>query len=161
MSQPVVFAALADVELDPAPIPQHWIIDGTPQAYSRRLSTSADGTAAVIAWSCTPGRFTWHYPVDEILHILSGEVFVTDERGKSRRLGPGDVAVFPAGCSSTWHVTQEVRKLAVCRHSMPRLAGYALRIWNNLGSIIFGSENGDALDSGPARRGAGGRAEPA
>ena len=129
----------------------HWIIEGSPQARSKRLATSPDGTASVIAWACSPGRFNWHYAVDEILHIISGEVFVTDEKGESRRLGPGDVAYFPAGSSSVWHVTKEVRKLAICRHSMPRPLGFALRAWNKLGAILSGTaEDNAALESRPA-----------
>jgi hypothetical protein len=150
----VVFAAPADVELSPAPIPAHWIIEGTPQARSKRLGTSADGTASIMAWSCTPGRFTWHYTVDEILHIVSGEIFVTDEKGQSRRLGPGDMVFFPAGSVSDWHVTKEVRKLAVCRHSMPRPLGFALRIWNKLANILSGpAEEADPLEGSPVAAG--------
>ncbi len=148
MSHPVVFAAPAETELQPAPLPPHWIIEGTPQARSKRLATSPDGAAAVIAWTCSPGRFNWHYVVDEILHIISGEVFVTDEKGESRRLGPGDVAYFPAGSSSVWHVTKEVRKLAICRHSMPCPLGFALRVWNKLAAILSGpAEDNDSLES--------------
>jgi uncharacterized protein len=151
VSQPVVFAVPADVELQPAPIPPHWIIEGAPQARSKRLARSPDGAAAVLAWSCSPGRFNWHYAVDEILHIISGEVFVTDEKGESRRLGPGDVAYFPAGSRSTWHVTKEVRKLAICRHGMPRPLGFALRAWNKLAAILAGpADDEDALASMPA-----------
>lgn len=158
---PVVFAAPADVELSPAPIPPHWITEGTPQARSKRLGTSADGTATIMAWSCTPGRFTWHYTVDEVIHIISGEIFVTDEKGQSRRLGPGDMVFFPAGSVSDWRVTQEVRKLAVCRHSMPRPLGFALRAWNKFVALVNGEvEKADALTSAPivavdARRAAG------
>ena len=94
MPDPVVFAVPADVELHPAPIPAHWITEGSPQARSKRLGTSADGTASIMAWSCTPGRFTWRYTVDEIIHIISGEIFVTDENGQQRRLGPGDMVFF-------------------------------------------------------------------
>ena len=130
MSEPIVFAAPADVELVPDPIRPNWIIEGKPEARSRRLAESADGTSMVMAWSCTAGRFTWRYAVDETVHIISGEVFVTDGSGATRRLGPGDMAFFPAGSRSTWTVPKEVRKLAVCRHSMPRLWGYVLRAWN-------------------------------
>jgi uncharacterized cupin superfamily protein len=160
--EPVVFAAPADVELLPAPIPEHWIIEGTPQAHSKRLSTSADGTTSVIAWSCTVGRFNWHYKVDEILHIISGEVLVTDENGEIRRLRPGDMAVFPAGSSSTWHVTQEVKKLAICRHSMPRPLGFAVRVWNKLAAILYGAPEDDgALDGDPEVRASRARATAA
>ena len=41
MSNPIVFAAPADVELLPAPIPPHWIVEGTPQARSKRLAAGA------------------------------------------------------------------------------------------------------------------------
>jgi uncharacterized protein len=154
VSHPVIFAAPADVELSAAPIPKAWIIEGTPQARSKRLATSPDGTASVMAWSCTAGRFHWHYTVDEIIHIISGEVFVTDERGESRRLGPGDMVVFHAGTSSVWHVPHEVKKFAVCRHSMPRAFGFALRVWKKLAGILFGlPEGNDALESGAAASG--------
>lgn len=161
MTEPIVFAAPAEVELDPAPIPSSWIIEGEPQAHSKRLAASKDRGSAIMAWSCTPGRFRWHYNVDETVHIIAGEVFVTDHTGVSRRLGPGDVAFFPAGSVSQWHVTQAVRKLAVCRQAMPWPLGFALRVWNKLGVILAGpAEEADPLaaqasrDSAPAARNA-------
>jgi uncharacterized protein len=150
VTQPVVFAAPADVELSPAPIPQDWIVEGKPQAFSKRLAMSADGTSSVMAWSCTTGRFHWHYNVDETLHVISGEIYVTDERGESRRLGPGDMVFFPAGSSSLWHVTKDVRKLAFCRHSIPRPVGFALRAWRKLVAILSGPAEADPLESNPA-----------
>jgi uncharacterized cupin superfamily protein len=149
VSNPVVFAAPADVELDPAPIPPHWIIEGTPMARSKRLATSVDGTSSVMAWSCTAGRFKWNYAVDETIHLISGEVFVTDENGKVRRVGPGDMVFFPAGSVSTWYIPDHVRKLAVCRQSMPRPLGFALRAFNRMISIMTGFDGGSALDGAP------------
>jgi uncharacterized cupin superfamily protein len=119
-AQAVAFAAPGDAELAPNPINPDWIIEGNAQARAKRLAESADGTSSVMAWSCTPGRFEWHYEVDETVHIISGEVLVTDEKGAIHRLGPGDMAFFPAGSHSVWQVTKPVRKLAVCRHSSPR-----------------------------------------
>lgn len=150
MPNPVIFAAPANVDLTPAPIPSDWIIEGNPQARSKRLAASADGTSTVMAWSCTAGRFKWHYTVDETIHLISGEVFVTDENDNVRRVGPGDMVFFPAGSVSTWYIPDHVRKLAVCRQSMPRLAGFALRAFNKLVSIITGSESGAALENAPA-----------
>lgn len=138
MSKPIVFATPADTELLADPIPSHWIIEGRPQARSRRLAQSADGTAATMAWSCSAGRFHWHYAVDETLHVISGEVIVTNEHGKTRRLGPGDLAFFPAGSRSIWHVPVEVRKIAFCRHVMPRPLGTLVRAWNRLLDLITG-----------------------
>jgi uncharacterized protein len=158
VTQPVVFAAPTDVELAPAPIPSNWVVEGSPQAHSKRLSTSADGTAVIIAWSCTPGRFHWHYNSDEIAHVVSGEVFLTDQNGVSRRVGAGDMVYFPAGSSMLWHVTQEIRKIAICRQPMPLPFGFALRAWNKLAGILGGpDEEGEALGTAsPARSGAEG-----
>ncbi len=142
MSERVMFAVPADIELAPDPIRPNWIIEGAPQARSKRLAESADGTSSVMAWSCTAGRFQWHYSVDETVHIISGEVFVTDEKGDVHRLGPGDMAFFPAGSRSIWHVPDRVRKLAMCRHSMPRPLGFAVRAWNKLVDTLTGFSAG-------------------
>jgi uncharacterized protein len=150
VSRPIVFAIPADIELAPSPICSSWIVEGTPQARSQCLAQSADGTATVYAWSCTAGRFNWHYAVDETLHIISGEVFVTDERGEVRRLGPGDMAFFPAGSRSLWHVPKDVRKLAVCRHSMPRPLGLLLRVWTRLAGLLTGFSAGASALGGSA-----------
>lgn len=153
MSIPIVFAAPADAELMPSPIHPEWITEGAPQARSKRLAQSADGTAAVFAWSCTAGRFTWHYAGDEMAHITDGEVFVTDHEGNTRRLGPGDMVFFPAGSRSDWYVPDYVRKLAVCRHSMPRPLGFVLRAWNKaVGSAgSLSSADGPTVRLGPAQ----------
>ena len=128
----IVIADPSTVTLDPAPITPRWIVEGTPQARARELARSDDGTSVVVAWSCTAGRFNWHYSVDETVHVISGEVCVTNDDDGERRLGPGDMAFFPAGSSSLWRVPCEVRKLAVCRHSLPWPLGFALRAWRKL-----------------------------
>ncbi|HUC51279.1 MAG TPA: cupin domain-containing protein [Xanthobacteraceae bacterium] len=149
MSRPILFARPADIELAADPIKPHWVLAGEPQARSQRLAESADGTSSVMAWSCSAGRFNWHYTVDETVHIISGEVFVTDHNGQIQRLGPGDMAFFPAGSRSTWNVPVAVRKLAVCRHNLPRLFGIVLRVWNKVAhrlsgySVIFAEAEAD------------------
>jgi uncharacterized cupin superfamily protein len=136
MSQQVVTANPATVELFPSPLPADWVLDGSPQAKATAIAHSRDGAMTVIAWSCTKGRFRWQYRVDEMVHILSGEVIVTDQSGTERRLGAGDTALFPAGSSSVWQVIQDVRKVAVCHVAVPKLVGLALRIWNKLCRIV-------------------------
>lgn len=110
MLKPVVTACAAAVELDSAPFPQEWVLDGRPQARAKEIARSRDGAMTVIAWSCTKGRFRWQYLVDEMAHILSGEVVIVDHTDTERRLGPGDTAFFPAGSSSVWHVKDDVPK---------------------------------------------------
>ena len=144
----ITFADPATVALDPAPIKAAWVVEGTPQARARELARSADGTSVVIAWSCTAGRFNWHYGVDEMVHVVSGEVFVTDEGGVERRLGPGDMAFFPAGSRSLWRVPVAVRKLAVCRHALPKPLGFAVRAWKKLIALATGEGGGIPLAPG-------------
>jgi hypothetical protein len=52
------------------------------------------------------------------------------------------MAFFPAGSRSTWTIPNEVRKLALCRHSMPRLFGAVLRAWNKAFDILTGFSAG-------------------
>lgn len=144
--KPISFAVPADLKLKPAPIPADWVIEGNPQARSCRMSTSPDTTSSTMVWTCTPGKFHWHYNVDETLYILEGEVFVTNEKNEVRRLGPGDLAFFPAGSDSVWRVTKDIRKIAFCRQSMPLVAGYGLRAMNKLINIMTGRDV-SALDS--------------
>jgi hypothetical protein len=141
--KPVVFAYPADVELTDAPIAPHWITEGTPRARAAKLAVTADGTSTVMAWSCSAGRFTWNYAIDETLHVISGEAFVTDDQGVERRLGPGDMVFFPAGSRSNWYVPHEIRKIAFCRHAMPRPLGVMLRTWNKLVDLMTGFSAGE------------------
>jgi hypothetical protein len=154
--EPVIFVAPADIDLPDDPIPPHWVIEGSPHVRSKRVAESRDGTSSVMVWSCTAGRFKWYYTVEETLHIISGEVFVTNEKGEVRRLGPGDMAFFPAGSRSSWHVPERVLKLAVCRHTMPRPLGVVLRAWNRLRDIVTGFSAGRAEPASPPARAAAG-----
>jgi uncharacterized cupin superfamily protein len=149
--KPVVFAYPADVELTDAPIAPNWITEGTPRARAAKLAVTADGTATVMAWSCTAGRFTWNYTIDETLHVISGEAFVTDDKGVERRLGPGAMVFFPAGSRSNWYIPHEIRKIAFCRHAMPRPFGIILRNWNRLVDLMTGFSAGKG-DFAPARQ---------
>ncbi len=144
MPAPVIFAKPSAIELPDDPIRQDWVIEGAPRVRSKRVAESGDGTSSVMVWSCTAGRFNWYYSVEETLHIIAGEVFVTNEKDEVCRLGPGDMAFFPSGSRSVWHVPQHVLKLAVCRHRMPRRFGLALRVWNKAFDVLTGFSAGYA-----------------
>ena len=107
-------------DLGEAPITPADVIDGTPVARSTCLTSSADGLVSTHLWDCTAGRFHWTFGVDEIVHILDGEVHVTDDAGATAILQTGDVAHFPLGSHTIWHVPEYVRKLAVHRTPKPR-----------------------------------------
>ena len=107
-----------------------WVLEGSPQARATAIARSRDGAMTVIAWSCTKGRFRWQYYVDEMLHILSGEVIITDNPAASAS-GSRRHGVFPAGSSS---IGRSPKIFAGSR--LPRRGTQAgvlgLRIWNKL-----------------------------
>jgi hypothetical protein len=130
MTLRIVTASPSTIDLDPSPFPREWVLEGNPLARAREIARSDDASMRLVVWSCTEGRFRWQYSVDETVQILSGEVIVTDHDGREHCLGPGASAFFPAGTTSVWHVTQPVRKVAVCRARVPRLVSVGLRTWN-------------------------------
>jgi uncharacterized cupin superfamily protein len=137
MSESIVMATAATADLEPAPIRPDWILGGTPEARMKKLAKSQDHTSYIMVWDCTPGQFNWHYNKDETVVVISGEVFITNEPGDERRLGPGDIAFFPAGTSCTWRVTRHIRKVAVLRETMPRPLGLGLRAWKGGSRLVW------------------------
>lgn len=136
MAKSIVVIPAGTSSLQPAPIPSAWVLKGTPETMNKELARSADRTAIVYDWSCTAGEFIWHYAEDEILVVVSGETFVTDEHGAEHRLGPGDMAFFPAGSSSNWRVTGHVRKFAMVRSTVPRPLVFLLRVFRRLKRLV-------------------------
>lgn len=130
MHNSIVLASSAKMaDLKPSPISANWIVSGTPEARSKLLAKSNDGTAYVMLWECSAGRFKWHYAEDETLTITSGEVFIKTSDGTERRLGEGDMAFFPAGSSCEWRIDNRVRKVAVLRKTLGLPIGIAVRGW--------------------------------
>lgn len=122
----------ASNDLAPAPISPDWVLAGTPQARSKILAKSHDRTSCIMVWECSAGRFNWNYSEDEIVMVISGEVFITTDKGGERRLGQGDVGFFPAGSSCTWRVSDRVKKIAILRKDLPLPFGFGVRAWHKL-----------------------------
>jgi uncharacterized cupin superfamily protein len=115
------------VELNPAPITADWVIEGTPDTRGREIAHTDDNSTQVYVWRTTKSRFNWHYDCDEIVTILDGEAFITDASNIERRVGPGDVAFFPAGSVARWRVPDHVRKIATLKHNLPEPIAGAVR----------------------------------
>ncbi len=119
------FTVAHDARADwrPAPIDLSWILGGTPRADYIPLASGRDGYSSVSLWRCTEGRFRWTFGWEETVHILKGEVEVTDAAGNEGLLRAGSVALFQGGSTAIWNVVEPVEKMAVCRRAMsPRLA---------------------------------------
>ena len=109
----------AKVALEPTPIRPEWIIEGSPRTLAAEIAHTDDGTTRVYVWQTTASRFHWNYEFDEVVQVLDGEVFVSDQTHPERRLGPGDIAFFPFGAQTVWRVPDHLRKIATIRRAPP------------------------------------------
>lgn len=96
------------------PIEPSWIREGNPVARAITLAESPDGQLTTGLWDCTAGVFTWIYPLDEVVHILEGEVRV-DDGSRTHHLVPGSNCYFPTGLETVWTVEKYVKKMFVMR----------------------------------------------
>jgi len=136
VSESILSATLGYVELETGSIPADWVLSGNPQTRSKILGRSGDLLAHAILWECGAVSYKWHYNQDEAYIVLSGEGFMTDEKGVERRFGPGDVAFFPAGTNATWRHPDHFRKVAVLKESVWRPVGVGLKVWKKLFRVI-------------------------
>ena len=123
---------VADVNLEPGSIPSKWLLSGQPGTRSKVLGKSQDRLAYIMLWECGAVSYKWHYSKDEAYIVLSGEGFMTDERGVEHRFGPGDVAFFPAGTDATWRHPDHFRKVAVLKEPIWQPIGLGLKAWSKL-----------------------------
>ena len=61
-------------------------------------------------WEKEVSCFPWTYSDQETCLLLAGKVTVTADSGESVTLQAGDLAIFPAGLSCTWDITENLRK---------------------------------------------------
>jgi uncharacterized cupin superfamily protein len=121
-------------DLPVVPIPPDWVIEGNPRAGVKLLTQAGDGGLDAVVWECTAGKFHWYFAGDEFVHILEGEVAISDEHGQGTRvLKAGDVAFFPSGLRSIWQVDTYVKKLALRRDNE---VGLLFRARRKLGKLL-------------------------
>jgi uncharacterized protein len=144
MAQSIVTATLAEVELEPSRIPPDWVLDGTPETRSKMLMRTPDWISNIVVWECTSGSYRWWYGQDETFFVLSGEGFMTNEKGEERRFGPGDMGFFPAGTTCIWRHPHHFRKVAVLKESLWRPLGFCFKAWRKLLRVI-GFNGGSCL----------------
>jgi uncharacterized cupin superfamily protein len=99
-------------DLAPSPIPACDVIDGQPEAAALLLAERPGGLATGL-WSCTAGRFRWHYTSDEVIHVIEGEANITDQNGAVFAVSAGDILHFAYGTSAVWEVRERVKKVWV------------------------------------------------
>jgi uncharacterized cupin superfamily protein len=123
-------------DLTPAPIRPEWILEGNPEARCKRLAGLSDRRGDICHWSCTAGRFRWHYGWDEGVMFLEGRVEITDRNGNTYVGEPGVSLFFPAGTVAEWHVPDYVRKIAFNHNPVPRSLHLATRVMDKAKSLF-------------------------
>ena len=88
-----------------------WTIRGGDQKMKTWiLNTSNDGSMISGYWEATQGTYYAVYSEYEFVHILEGEVLITQDGCDSVRLVAGDTFVVEANFKGTWEIIQTVRK---------------------------------------------------
>ncbi len=66
---------------------------------------------SVGVWECAPCREEIDaYPCDEMMHVLSGSVTLTDKDGAAQTFTTGDTFFISKGTPCIWEITETLRK---------------------------------------------------
>jgi hypothetical protein len=106
------------VPLSLAPPHEMRVLEGAPVARSVKLLSSDDGQAFTMIWECSPGKFSWHYGMDETVVLLEGRVGLSATGLRPTEIKAGDVVLFKAGQTVEWTVHEKVRKVAFLRRTL-------------------------------------------
>lgn len=81
--------------------------DETTQSFYQ----AQDGSVAAGIWECPPCKLSIdHYPVNEMMTIISGALTMTHANGVEEHFGPGEVLFVSKGSQLTWHITERLQK---------------------------------------------------
>ena len=96
-------AALPEIEPIAPEIPQNW------------LRVAYSGEFTVMLWEAKQAKLDIKtpYPYDQFVHVLKGELIMTDADGNSSTFRKGDRFVVKKGFTGTWHMTEDYREMAI------------------------------------------------
>jgi uncharacterized cupin superfamily protein len=132
----ILAATMADVEMERSSIPTEWLLSGRSETRFKLLGKTRDRLGFAMLWECGAVSYKWYYANDEAYIVLSGEGFMTDEKGKEHRFGAGDVAFFPAGTRATWRHPHHFRKVAVLKDAIWPPFALGLKAWNKFLQMV-------------------------
>ena len=104
--------ALADAELDDAPLDPSQVVDSDPEVRTAALHESDELLVGI--WQHGPGVST-DVEADEVFVVLSGSATIEFDGHPTLECGPGDVVMLPAGAVTRWTVHETLRKIYVIR----------------------------------------------
>jgi len=117
--QPADTAQLSVLRPDPqaalspcaGPAPE-LLLSGAPAQQEKRSFADLTGQWTVGVWDSTPyHRKTIPFPRHELMHILEGEVTITEDGQPPRTFKAGDTFFVPLGTPCDWKTTGYVRKI--------------------------------------------------
>jgi uncharacterized cupin superfamily protein len=101
----------ADLSPSAGPAPE-LLLSGAPQQRDKRYYADLTGQWTVGVWSSTPyHRKTIPFPRHELMHILEGEVTITEDGHPPQTFKAGDTFVVPMGTPCDWKTTGYIRKI--------------------------------------------------
>ena len=87
------------------------VLEGDP-VHEGRFDLGGFGTRTMAGvWQCTPGKFEYTYPGDEICTLLKGKIHVTEQDGTTHTYTAGDIFYTNKGEKVTWVIEETVRKV--------------------------------------------------
>jgi uncharacterized cupin superfamily protein len=91
---------------------QEALLSGTPAQQEKRYFADLTGQWTVGVWDSTPyHRKTIPFPRHELMHILEGEVLITEDGQPPRTFKAGETFFVPLGTPCDWKTTEYVRKI--------------------------------------------------
>jgi uncharacterized cupin superfamily protein len=92
-----------------------FISAGQPFGEVHWLRTESGGAGCLFTglWKHGCATFDYVFPGDETFHLLEGQVSIAIAGCETVELRPGDIVSFAKGQSSTWTITQPMKKFFV------------------------------------------------
>lgn len=109
---PAAGTAVTGLELDHEALPAAAVVEGAPTAAIVVLDDTGDREVGI--WEMTPGVAT-DTEADELFVVLWGAAVIAfdDPSLPDLPIGPGSVVRLAEGMSTTWTVTETVRKVYI------------------------------------------------
>ncbi len=103
------------VALAPSAAPEASILIGpTPQCRSHNAYEDSNSSLRIGVWDSTPyARGGRPHKVHELMHLIEGQVTLTDAAGTALTVNTGDTVFVPQGASCAWQSDVYVRKYYV------------------------------------------------
>ena len=83
------------------------VLEGNPE-HQGRFDLGGFGMRTMAGvWQCTPGKFEYTYPGDEICTLLAGKIHVTEQDGTTHTYTAGDIFYTSKGEQVTWVIEEK------------------------------------------------------